>query len=314
MWDALDKQLLKEIADLHDIPAGAFNIRKDGKGIERSSGDGVEITPKRGKPGINVVVKPGTKQTVHIPVIITRSGLIDEVHNTIEIGAGADIYLVAGCGIHNPGDEPSRHDGIHEIFVRQGARLHYVEKHYGEGGGKGKRILNPKTVLLVEKDAYAELELLQIRGVDDTVRITGARVEENGGVNMFERLLTSGKQSALSEVEIALMGDDSTARIVSRSVAQESSQQIFKFRLIAHRRGRGHVECDSIIMDRAVVRSIPEIWAENSEAELIHEAAIGKIAGEQLLKLMALGLTKTEAEEAIISGFLSREGGENNVK
>lgn len=314
MWNALDKKLLEEIAGLHGIPTGAFNIRKDGKGIERSSGEGVEITPNKDKTGIDVVVKPGTKQTVHIPVIITRSGLIDEVYNRIEIGAGADIYLVAGCGIHNPGDEPSRHDGIHEIFVRKGARLHYVEKHYGEGRGKGHRILNPKTVLLVEEGAYVELELLQIRGVDDTVRITEARVEGNGGVNMFERLLTAGEQTALSEVKISLMGDDSTARIISRSVAQESSQQIFKFRLIAYRRGRGHVECDSIIMDRAVVRSIPEIWAENSEAELIHEAAIGKIAGEQLLKLMALGLTKAEAEEAIISGFLARDGEESDVK
>ncbi len=309
MWTALDKKLLKEIADLHDTPPGAFNIRKDGEGIERRSLDGIEIVSKPDKPGINVLVKPDIKGTVHIPVILTRTGLMDQVHNTIEIGAGANINLVAGCGIHNPGRETSRHEGIHEIFVRRGARLHYVEKHYGEGQGTGKRILNPKTVLLVEKDAYVELELLQIRGVDDTLRLTEAQVEEGGRINMFERLLTEDAQTAGSEIEVKLMGDDSTARIVSRSVAQETSQQVFKFRLIAFRRGRGHVECDSIIMDQAVVRSIPEIWAESSQAELIHEAAIGKIAGEQLIKLMSLGLTKTEAEEVIISGFLSRIGG-----
>ncbi len=305
MWTALDKKLLKEIADLHDTPPGAFNIRKDGEGLQRRSKAGIEITPKQDKPGIDVVVKPGIKGTVHIPVILTRTGLRDKVYNTIEIGAGADISLVAGCGIHNPGGETSRHDGVHEIFVRQGARLHYIEKHYGEGQGTGARILNPKTVLVVEKDAYARLELVQIRGVDDTIRITGAQVEEGGQVNMFERLLTGGTQTACSEVEIKLMGDDSTARIISRSVAQDSSRQVFKPRLIAYRRGRGHVECDSIIMDRAVIRSIPEIWAESSQAELVHEAAIGKIAGEQLVKLMSLGLTKEEAEEAIISGFLA---------
>ncbi len=305
MWTALDKKLLKEIADLHDAPPGAFNIRKDGKGIECRSEPGIEIIPKKDNAGIDVVAKPGVKGTIHIPVILTLSGLKEEIHNTIEIGAGADINLVAGCGIHNPGGDASRHDGIHCIFVRPGARLRYTEKHYGEGEGTGKRILNPKTVLLIEKDAQAELELLQIRGVDDTIRVTEATVEEGGRINIYERLLTGGAQTAGSEVEIKLMGDGSAARIVSRSVARESSQQIFKFRLTAYHRGKGHVECDSIIMDRATVHSIPEIRAESSLAELIHEAAIGRIAGEQLVKLMSLGLTREEAEEAIIGGFLA---------
>ena len=312
MWNALDRKLLKEIADLHALPTGAFNIRNDGEGVERRSRPGIEITSGKGQPGVNVVVKPGVKGTVHIPVIITRSGLADVVYNHIEIGAGAEITLVAGCGIHNPGGELSRHDGIHEIIVRSGARLYYKEKHYGEGKGSGQRVLNPKTSMLIERDAYAELELLQVRGVDDTLRITEAQVEEGGLVNMFERLLTDGTQNATSEVEIKLIGDDSRARIISRSVARDSSRQVFKFRLIAHGRGRGHVECDSIIMDRAAVRSIPEVWAENSRAELVHEAAIGKIAGEQLVKLMSLGLTQEEAEETIIGGFLSRTGGDSN--
>lgn len=304
MLTALDKKMLRQIAGLQGDPPGAFNIRKDGQGIERRSIPGIEIVPKEGKPGIDIIVKPGITGTVHIPVIITATGLTDLVYNTIEIGAGADILLVAGCGIHNPGHGEARHDGLHEIFVRRGARLRYQEKHYGEGEGTGKRILNPKTVLLVEEGASAELELVQIRGVDDTVRDTKARVEARGRLAMYERLLTHGAQEARSDVEVDLAGDESTARVISRSVAQGTSKQVFQPRLVAHGRGRGHVECDSIIMDQAVIRSIPEIWAENAAAELVHEAAIGKIAGDQLLKLMTLGLTEKEAEEAIISGFL----------
>ena len=304
MLSALDKELLHEIADLQGDPPEAYNIRKDGKGIDRRSMPGIEIRPKDDKPGIDIIVEPGKKGTVHIPVILTTAGLHDLVYNTIEIGAGADVVLMAGCGIHNPGDDTAQHDGVHEIFVRRGAHLRYVEKHYGQGEGKGRRVLNPKTVLLVEQDAHAELELVQVRGVDDTVRDTEARVETGGQLTMTERLLTHGKQSAQSNMVVELHGDGSGARIISRSVAQDESSQIFQPRLVAYGRGRGHVECDSIIMGTAKIRSIPEIWAESAEAELVHEAAIGKIAGEQLTKLMALGLTREEAEEAIINGFL----------
>ncbi|MGI6615511.1 MAG: SufB/SufD family protein [Dethiobacteria bacterium] len=304
MLTALDKAMLEQVADLQGIPAGAYNIRKDGRGIERRSAPGIEIRPKKDQPGIDVIVEPGIEGTVHIPVIITATGLSDKVYNTIEIGAGADILLIAGCGIHNPGHAEARHDGIHEIAVRRGATLRYQEKHYGEGEGEGRRILNPETILLVEEDAYAELELIQIRGVDDTIRNTKARVEAGGRLAMFERLLTDGGQKARSDVVVELIGSESTARIVSRSVAQGSSKQIFQPRLIAQGRGRGHIECDSIIMDQAVVRSVPEIWAESAEAELVHEATIGRIAGEQLIKLMTLGLSEEEAEERIISGFL----------
>ncbi len=304
MLTALDREMLRYVADLQGEPPGAFNIRKDGEGVERQSAPGIEIRPKKDQPGIDVIVEPGAKGTVHIPVIITLSGITDKVFNTIEIGSGADILLVAGCGIHNPGHAETRHDGIHEIFVRRGAALRYQEKHYGEGSGNGRRVLNPKTVLLVEEDAYAELELIQIRGVDDTIRDTVAKVEANGKLAMFERLLTHGSQEARSDVLVDLLGKESTARIISRSVAQGRSKQLFQPRLVAHAQGRGHIECDSIIMDQAVVRSIPEIWAENAEAELVHEATIGRIAGDQLIKLMTLGLSESEAEEAIISGFL----------
>lgn len=304
MLTALDKAMLRQVADLQGTPAGAYNIRKDGEGVERRSAPGIEINPKKDRPGIDVIVQPGTEGTVHIPVIITATGLSDRVYNTIEIGAGADILLIAGCGIHNPGHAEARHDGIHEIFVRRGATLRYQEKHYGEGEGRGRRILNPQTILLLEENASAELELIQIRGVDDTLRDTKARVEAGGRLAMFERLLTDGTQEARSDVVVELIGSESTARIISRSVAQGSSRQIFKPRLIAQERGRGHIECDSIIMDQAVVRSVPEIWAKNAEAELVHEATIGRIAGDQLIKLMTLGLSEEEAEERIISGFL----------
>lgn len=304
MLTALDKKILQEIAGLHGDPPGAFNIRKDGAGIDRRSVDGINITTKKDKPGLEIIIDNNVSGTVHIPVILTSTGQSDLVYNTIEVGAEADIKLVAGCGIHNPGDKASRHDGIHEIFVRKGARLKYSEKHFGEGDGAGKRILNPKTKLIIEEGAYTELELIQIRGIDDTMRLTEAKIEAGGRLYMYERLLTHSEQSARSDIVVELLGEDSTARIISRSVAQGSSSQIFKPRLIAYGNGRGHVECDSIIMDSSTVRSIPEIWAEDADAELVHEAAIGKIAGEQLVKLMSLGLDEEEAEEAIIAGFL----------
>ena len=304
MLSALDSKLLKEIADIEGEPEGAFNIRKDGAGIKRRSLPGIEIIPKKDKPGIDVLVEANKKGEVHIPVIMTETGKTDLVYNTIDIGENADIELIAGCGIHNSGHGEMRHDGIHTIIVRRGAKLVYSEKHYGEGEGNGKRILNPKTILIVEEGGRAELELIQIRGVDDTFRDTEARIETGGQLLVFERLLTHGEQSAQSDMEVKLMADNSSARIISRSVAQGTSRQIFKPRLIAYGKGRGHVECDSIIMDKAVVRSVPEIWAESAEAELVHEAAIGKIAGDQLIKLMTLGLSEEEAEEAIIKGFL----------
>lgn len=302
---ATDKKILGEVAGLHDIPQGAYNIRKDGEGFARHSTENIEIRVKQDKPGIDLIVKPGTiNESAHIPVLVTRGGLNDLVYNTFDIGEGSDILVVAGCGIHNSGGEETRHDGIHTIYVRKGARLRYVEKHYGEGEGSGSKVLNPKTVIHVEEGGSAELEMVQIKGVDNTVRVTEAFLQKDARLIMVERLLTHGRQSARSDVEVNLEEEGSFTSITSRTVAQDESEQIFYPRVIARARSRGYVECDSIIMGKARVRSVPEIAAYHAEAELTHEAAIGKIAGEQLLKLMSLGLSEEEAVEKILTGFL----------
>lgn len=301
---ALDKQLLAAVADLHDVPAGAYNIRKDGGAVARQSSANIEIRPKEDKPGIDIIVKPGTKdESVHIPVILTKSGLHDLVYNTFEIGEGADVLVVAGCGIHNSGSDEAQHDGIHEIFVRRGARMRYVEKHFGQGG-EGKRILNPKTIVTVEEGAVAELELIQIKGVDDTKRLTTAVVHKRGLLKMVEKLLTHDRQNAESAIVVTLAGEGSVAQVISRSVCQDSSSQVFKASLVGRNRSRGHVECDAIIMDQGRIASVPELHAEHADAELTHEAAIGKIAGDQLLKMMSMGLSEQEAVETILAGFL----------
>ncbi|MDI3280545.1 MAG: SufD family Fe-S cluster assembly protein [Bacillota bacterium] len=303
--DALDKRLLETIADLHGVPAGAFNIRRNGQAVERRSTANIEIRSKEDKPGIDVLIRPGTRnESVHIPVILAASGMTDVVYNTFEIGEDSDVLIVAGCGIHNPGEAEARHDGIHEFFVRRGARVRYVEKHYGEGPGPGARILNPQTIVHVEEGAEMILETVQIRGVDDTQRVTSARVASRGRLFMTERLLTHGTQRAISDVTVELIGEEASAEVISRSVAQDESEQLFRPRLIATAPARGHVACDSIIMDRARISSVPEISARHPEAELTHEAAIGKIAGDQLIKLMTLGLTEKEAIETILRGFL----------
>ncbi|HHV71108.1 MAG TPA: SufD family Fe-S cluster assembly protein [Clostridia bacterium] len=305
MLNAIDKHLLKTIADLHDIPQGAYNIRKNGVGISRSSTANIEIKTKEDKPGIDVIIKPGTKgESVHIPVIISAEGLNDVVYNTFDIGEGADVLIVAGCGIHNSGEGKAQHDGIHNFIVRKGARVRYVEKHYGEGNGRGERILNPQTILELEEGAYAELEMVQIKGVDSTKRYTEAKLGKEAHLLITERLLTHGNQFAESRILIELIGQDSSTQVISRSVAQEDSKQIFYPRVVGYNRCRGHVQCDSIIMDNAQIRAIPEISANHPDAQLIHEAAIGKIAGEQLIKLMSLGLSEKEAEKTILEGFL----------
>lgn len=301
-----DYNLLESIADMHGIPtAGAYNIRKNGQGVERHSTENITIEPKKDKPGIDIIVKPGTKgEKVHIPVIVTETGVDDVVYNDFYIGDWADVDIVAGCGIHNCGSEKSEHDGIHTFHIGKHARVRYVEKHYGEGEGTGERILNPTTVVEMEENSYCEMEMVQIKGVDSTERDTTASLKAGAKLVINEKLMTHGKQYARSDVVINLDGEDASAQIISRSVAKDESEQIFYPRAVGNAPCRAHVQCDSIIMDNAKIRSIPEIAANHALAQIVHEAAIGRINNDQLIKLQTFGMTQEEAEEVIIQGFL----------
>lgn len=301
----LDMELLNAVADLTEVPQGALNIRLNGKAVLRQSSPNISVGPNADGSGLKVEIKPGTRhETVHVPVVLTQPGLQDKVFNTFIVGENADATIIAGCGIHNESHAISRHDGIHEIIVKSGAKLRYLEKHYGEGSAEGKRVLNPTTLITIESGASAELELVQIRGVDDTVRSTVAHIHDKGSLKITERLLTQDNQQAESDIEIFLEGSGGTAQVLSRAVAQGNSYQLFRAALIGLAPCTGHVECDAILMDNARIRSIPELQAQNADAVLTHEAAIGKIAGEQLIKLMSLGLTEQEAVDTILEGFL----------
>jgi len=303
--DNISSDLMRAVAGINDITNGAFSLRQNGKGVFLRSTENILITPKSDKPGIAIVVKPGTRgEKMHMPVLLTEAGLNDMVYNTFIIGENAEVEIVAGCGIHNCGTENSQHNGIHDFIIRKGASLRYVEKHFGDGDGSGRRILNPTTIVTVEEGARAEMEMHQIRGVDDTERKTTAYVHEKGSFKVIERLLTHEDQRAVSNIDIFMLGDGSTAQILSRSVAQNHSVQGFNASLTGKCACNGHVECDSIIMDQAKISAIPSLAAESPDAVLTHEAAIGKIAGEQVIKLMTLGLSEKEAIDAIIDGFL----------
>lgn len=303
--NSTDKHMLEAIADLHEIPQGAFSLRKNGESAERRSSANIIIEPKKDKPGIDITVKAGTKnESVHIPVIITEAGVNDLVYNDFYIGEDADVLIVAGCGIHNSGDQNSEHDGIHRFHIGKNARIKYVEKHYGEGDGKGERILNPTTEVYMDENSFCEMEMVQIKGVDSTKRDTVAKLEAGARLVILEKLMTHGNQVAHSNMVIELNGEDSSSQIISRSVAKDGSEQVFYPRAIGNAKCRAHVQCDSIIMDNAHIRSIPEIAANHCEANIVHEAAIGRINNDQLLKLQTLGKTEEEAEEIIINCFL----------
>ena len=306
MLNDIQKHILEVVAGMKDGKAeGAVNLRSDGKKAFRSNSEHITITSKTDKDGIDIRVQPFTKgEQVHIPVVLTEAGFHDKVYNDFFIGEGADVTIVAGCGIHNCSSCDSEHDGIHTFYVGKNAHVVYTETHYGEGEGGGKRILNPETIFYLEEGARVELETTQIKGVDDTKRYTKAVVGKNAEIVVTEKLLTHGSQYAESEMDILLDGENSRTRVISRSVAQDQSEQVFYPRVQGNAPCFGHVSCDSIIMGTAKVRSIPEIACNHVDAGLIHEAAIGKIAGDQLLKLMTLGLTAEEAEEKILEGFL----------
>ena len=303
--DNVQKELLKQIAGLHEIPVGAYNIRTNGKTEARNSTEHIEIVPKEGSDGIVIKIKAGTKnESIHIPVVLSEAGLKETVYNDFYIGDDCDVTIVAGCGIHCGTDDSSEHDGIHSFFIGKNSKVKYVEKHYGSGDGKGQRIMNPETIVEVGENSYMEMDTAQIKGVDSTIRKTTVKLDKNASIKVMERLMTHGEQRAESHFVVDLNGENSGANIISRSVAKDNSYQLFQSVLNGNEMCSGHTECDAIIVGNATISSIPEITANNSDAALIHEAAIGKIAGEQIIKLMTLGLTEEEAEEQIISGFL----------
>ena len=300
-----DKKLLQEVSNLENMQKGAYNIRKNGQGIERKTTENVNIITKKDKPGINIYVKDNTKfEYIHIPVILTQSGLTDLVYNDFYIGKNANVIIVAGCGIHNNYHKDSRHDGIHRFFLEEGAKVKYIEKHYGEGIGDGKRILNPVTEVYLKQGSSMEMQSTQIKGVDSSIRETIGKLDANTNFVVTEKIMTNGIQLAKTSFDVELNGENSSTHVTSRSVATDSSTQYFISKIYGNNKCFAHSECDAIIKDNAIVTATPEITANNVEANLIHEAAIGKIAGEQLIKLMTLGLSEKEAEEEIIKGFL----------
>ncbi len=301
----IQRDLLEQIAGIHEVPQGAYNIRMNGEGAGRNTTENIDIVTKQDKPGIDIIIKPNTKnESVHIPVILSQTGLKDLVYNDFYIGDNADVTIVAGCGIHNGGDEKSQHDGIHSFHIGKNARIRYIEKHYGEGNGNGENVMNPTTIIEIDENGYMEMETVQIKGISSTKRDTSAVLKDGATLIVKEKLMTHGEQYAETNFDVELNGVDASTHVISRAVAKEQSRQLFKSKIMGNNRCSGHTECDAIIMDDAVVQAVPEITAANVDASLIHEAAIGKIAGEQIIKLMTLGLTEKEAEEQIISGFL----------
>ena len=300
-----EKGLLKEIAGLEKVPLGAYNIRENGKLAGRNTTANIDIVTKKDTPGIDIYIKSDTKnERVDIPVILTETGLNDLVYNDFYVADGADVTIVAGCGIHNAGRLKSEHDGIHAFHIGKNAKVLYIEKHYGEGEGTGERILNPTTIIEIDEGGSMTMETAQIRGVDSAIRKTDAVLAANATLVIHEKIMTHGKQYAETNFHVALNGENSGAHVVSRSIAKDDSHQKYISLVDGNNKCSGHTECDAIIMDNGTVTAKPELNANNIDASLIHEAAIGKIAGEQLIKLMSLGLTEKEAEEKIVNGFL----------
>ena len=295
--DKIQMELFEQLTGLHEIPQGAYNIRANSKKDSRNTTENINIVTKEDKDGIDIYVKPGTKnESVHIPVVISKTGLEECVYN--------DFHIGEGCGIHNSGDKLSKHDGIHTFYIGKNARVKYVEKHYGKGDGNGENVMNPTTIVNIEEGGFMEMETVQIKGIDSTERVTSAKLDKDAKIVITERIMTHGKQHATTRFNVDMNGDGSSANVISRSVARNDSRQTFFSVINGNAKCNGHSECDAIIMDNAKISAIPEITANDLEASLIHEAAIGKIAGEQLIKLQTLGLTEQEAEEQIVNGFL----------
>ena len=303
--DDLEKRILKEVAELDSLPVGAFNIRNNGASEARNSTANIDIESREDGQGINIYIKDGTKnESCHIPVIISKSGHKETVFNEFFIGEDCDVTIVAGCGISNCGGHDSQHDGVHSFHVGKNSRVKYIEKHYGEGTGTGKRFMNPTTEVELMEGSTMDMDTSQIAGINDTHRVTKATVGPGATLLLHDKILTNLDQTASAEMIISLDGEDSKCDIVSRGVAKDESKQDVVIDISGNNKCSGHAECDSIIMDHGVIVATPKLKATNVDASLIHEAAIGKIAGEQIIKLMTLGLNEQQAEQKIIEGFL----------
>lgn len=301
----LERDLLLAVADLHQVPSGAYNIRKNGESVDKKTTKNIDIVPKSDNNGIDIIVKPNTiNESLHIPVIITESGIKDLVYNDFYIGDNCDILIVAGCGIHNPSQDSSEHNGIHTFHIGKNSTVKYVEKHIGSGAS-GDKILNPVTIINMEENSQMLMESIQLGGVTKSDRDTKAFIKDNAKLVIKEKIMTSHTQNAKTKFNVNLEGVDSSVDVISRSVARDNSYQSFYSKVTGNNRCFGHIECDAILLDNSHIVSTPEIDAKCVDATLVHEAAIGKIAGDQLIKLKTLGLSDKEAEDMIIGGFLS---------
>lgn len=306
LLDEITEKILKQISGGEFQQSGAYNLRHNGIALCHGDSEHVKIRKKEDKQGIDVYIDGDTKgEQVHIPVVVDASGMTDVVYNDFYIEEGADVTIVAGCGIHNSGCNESRHDGIHSFHVGKGANVRYEEKHYGEGEGTGAKVLNPVTKIYMEEDAVFTLDTVQIKGVDSALRETDIEMGAGAKLYVMEKLMTHDEQTAESNMEVRLNGEGSSAQIISRSVAKGTSRQVFHPKAVGNNKCHAHIQCDSIIMDHAEVSSIPEINARHLDAAIIHEAAIGRINDEQLVKLRTLGMTEEEAEGIIIENFLN---------
>lgn len=304
--DSVEKILLDMVDYDESNRRGAINIRKDGKKVERKNTEFVTIESKTGEfDGLDVYVKADAKDAeVHMPVILTVPGLIDRVYNDIYVGDGAEVTIIAGCGLHNDGCSNAKHEGTHRLHIGKNAKVRYIEKHFGFGEGTGERIINPRMTIELGENSKLEIDSSQIKGIDSTVRQTLADLSAGSKLIVSEKIMTHGKQHAETDFRVNLDGEDSISRITSRSFVTEESSQRFISHMIGNNKCRGRVECDAMLKDNGKVTSIPEITANHLDAYLVHEATVGRIAGDQLKKLMSLGLTEKEAEEEIIKGFL----------
>ncbi len=306
LMNEITKDLLREISDWDGEFKGAYNIREDGQCVGRVSSKNIRIETKKDKPGLEIFIAPGTKdETVSIPACVTHGDVDDLVYNDFFVGDNADVIIVAGCGIHTETGEPARHNGIHRFFLGKGAKVKYLEKHIGKGHGTGLRYIDPVTEAELDEDSVLEMDTAQIGGVDRTTRVTKAELGARSKLLIRERILTEKDQTAKTEFKVEMNGKDSGVDLISRSVARDNSHQEYHSVIVGNAPCTGHSECDAIISENGKVDAAPELHARDNDAALIHEAAIGKIAGEQILKLRTLGMTEEEAEATIIDGFLN---------